>query len=160
MQAVFTLVALLIVGSWALPTVLPAPPRGEENMNLNLSSTSFPNGGEIAKKFTCDGPDVSPALSWSEAPARAKSFALLMDDPDAPVGNWNHWTLWNLPPTARKLDEGLSKAAQLPDGAQQGLNDFRKTGYNGPCPPPGTPHRYYFKIFCARPETHVESRRF
>jgi len=120
---------------------------GEKAMSLTLSSTSFSNGGDIAKKFTCDGADTSPQLSWSDPPATTKSFALLVDDPDAPVGNWNHWTLWNLPSSARGLPEGVSKEARLPDGSQQGLNDFRKTGYNGPCPPPGKPHRYYFKLF-------------
>ena len=120
---------------------------GGTNVSLTISSSSFSNGGEIAKKFTCDGADVSPQLSWNEPPAGTRSFALLADDPDAPVGNWNHWVLWNLPPEARALAEGLSKTAHLPDGSQQGTNDFRKTGYNGPCPPPGKPHRYYFKLF-------------
>jgi len=116
-------------------------------MSMALSSPSFSNGGDIARKFTCDGADLSPQLAWNEPPAGTKSFALLVDDPDAPVGNWNHWTLWNLPPSARGLPEGMSKEARLPDGSQQGLNDFRKTGYNGPCPPAGKPHRYYFKLF-------------
>jgi Raf kinase inhibitor-like YbhB/YbcL family protein len=116
-------------------------------MALAISSTRFTNGGDISKPFTCDGADVSPPLVWTEPPQGTKSFALLVDDPDAPVGNWNHWTLWNLPPTARGLPEGLSKTAQLSDGTMQGLNDFRKAGYNGPCPPSGKPHRYYFKLF-------------
>jgi len=116
-------------------------------MALAISSKSFANSGEIPKKFTCDGEDVSPDLSWNEAPAGTKTFALLADDPDAPAGNWNHWTLWNVPPESRGLPEGTSKVAQLRDGSQQGLNDFRKVGYNGPCPPPGKPHRYYFKLF-------------
>jgi len=114
---------------------------------FTISSSSFANGGDIAKKFTCDAADVSPQLSWSDPPAGTKSLALLTDDPDAPVGNWNHWVLWNLPGETRQLGEGVSKAAQLPDGSQQGLNDFHKIGYNGPCPPPGKPHRYYFKLF-------------
>lgn len=116
-------------------------------MVLSLSSKSFANGGDMRKKFTCDAEDVSPELSWNEAPAGTKSFALLADDPDAPVGNWNHWVLWNVPPESRSLPEGVSKVAKLPDGSQQGLNDFPKVGYNGPCPPPGKPHRYYFKLF-------------
>lgn len=122
-------------------------PAGGNPMSLSISSPSFSSGGEIPKKFTCDGTDVSPQLAWTEPPAGTKSFALLVDDPDAPVGNWNHWTLWNTPASARGLGEGLSKDATLPDGSQQGKNDFRKTGYNGPCPPPGKPHRYYFKLF-------------
>lgn len=116
-------------------------------MAFTISSPSFPNGGDIAKKFTCDAADVSPQLAWTDPPAGTKSLALLADDPDAPVGNWNHWVLWNLPAETRQLAEAVSKAAQLPDGSRQGLNDFRKTGYNGPCPPPGKPHRYYFKLF-------------
>jgi Raf kinase inhibitor-like YbhB/YbcL family protein len=127
-------------------------------MSLALSSKSFSNGGEIPKKFTCDGEDVSPELSWNEAPAGTKSWALLADDPDAPVGNWNHWTVWNVPPEARGLREGVSKTAQLPDGTQQGLNDFGKVGYNGPCPPPGKPHRYYCKLFALDTKLTLKER--
>jgi Raf kinase inhibitor-like YbhB/YbcL family protein len=117
------------------------------SLAFTISSPSFSDGGDIAKKFTCDGADVSPQLSWSDAPAGTKSLALLADDPDAPVGNWNHWVLWNLHVESRQLPENVAKTAQLPEGTRQGMNDFRKTGYNGPCPPPGKPHRYYFKIF-------------
>ena len=114
---------------------------------MNLSSPSFKNGGDIDKKFTCDGADVSPELVWSDAPAGTKTFALLVDDPDAPVGNWNHWTIWNVPASAQHLSEGTPKEARLSDGSQQGLNDFHEPGYNGPCPPQGKRHRYYFKLF-------------
>lgn len=120
---------------------------GGPPMQLAISSPAFSHGGSIPKKFTCDGPDLSPQLAWSESATATKSFALLVDDPDAPVGNWNHWTAWNLPATSRGLPEGVSKDARLADGAEQGRNDFGKTGYNGPCPPPGKPHRYYFKLF-------------
>ena len=116
-------------------------------MSLTISSPSFSNGGSIAQKFTCDGPDVSPQLDWTEPPAGTKTFALLVDDPDAPVGNWNHWAIWNLPATLRSLPEGVRKVTHLPDGSEQGMNDFHKPGYNGPCPPAGKPHRYYFKLF-------------
>jgi Raf kinase inhibitor-like YbhB/YbcL family protein len=116
-------------------------------MSLTISSSSFPNGGDIARKYTCDAVDVSPQLSWTEPPAGTKTFALLVDDPDAPVGNWNHWTIWNLPASLRTLAEGVSKDTRLSDGSEQGRNDFGKTGYNGPCPPAGKPHRYYFKLF-------------
>lgn len=127
----------------------PANPAGtkDPSASMALSSPSFPNAGNIQKQFTCDGADLSPKLSWTDPPAGAKSFALLVDDPDAPAGNWNHWTAWNLPSTLRSLSEGVPKTAQLPDGTAQGKNDFRKPGYNGPCPPPGKPHRYYFKLF-------------
>ena len=116
-------------------------------MPFTISSPSFPNGGDIPKQFTCDGADVSPELLWTDPPAATKTFALLVDDPDAPVGNWNHWTAWNLPATLRSLPEGVAKTASLPDVSEQGVNDFRKAGYNGPCPPPGKPHRYHFKLF-------------
>jgi len=116
-------------------------------MLFTISSSAFSNGSSIPKKFTCDGPDVSPTLAWTEPPTGTKSFALLVDDPDAPAGNWNHWTMWNLPATLLSLPEGVSKDARLSDGTEQGQNDFGKAGYNGPCPPPGKPHRYYFKLF-------------
>ena len=121
--------------------------NGESAMSFSISTPSFSNGGEIPKKFTCDGVDVSPQLSWTEPPAGTKSLALLVDDPDAPVGNWNHWIMWNLPAATRGLPDGVKKETPLPDGSEQGKNDFHKAGYNGPCPPPGKPHRYYFKIF-------------
>ena len=126
--------------------LLLAPER-ETAMSLSISSPSFSSGGDIPKKFTCDGVDVSPQLSWTEPPAGTKSFALLVDDPDAPVGTWNHWTMWTVPASARGLAEGVKKEAILPDGSEQGKNDFRKTGYNGPCPPSGKPHHYHFKLF-------------
>ena len=116
-------------------------------MSLTISSPSFSNGGDIAKKFTCDSSDVSPPFSWNDPPPATKSFAVLADDPDAPVGNWNHWAVWNLPSALRGMPENVSKDARLPDGSQQGRNDFGKTGYNGPCPPPGKSHRYYFKLY-------------
>jgi Raf kinase inhibitor-like YbhB/YbcL family protein len=119
----------------------------DQTMSLTISSPSFSNGGAIDKKFTCDGVDVSPQLNWNEPPTGTQTFALLTDDPDAPVGNWNHWAIWNLPSNLRSLPEGVSKNARLPDGSAQGMNDFHKTGYNGPCPPAGKPHRYYFKLF-------------
>jgi len=121
--------------------------EAEASMFLTISSPSFSNGGNIPQKFTCDGADVSPQLSWSEPPAGTKTLALLVDDPDAPVGNWNHWTMWNVPTTTRSFAEGLRKEAELSDGSRQGQNDFRQTGYNGPCPPRGKPHRYYFKLY-------------
>ena len=116
-------------------------------MSFETASTAFSNGGTIPKKFTCDGPDVSPPLRWTGAPAAAQSFALIMDDPDAPVGTWVHWVLYSLPAGTTELPEGVEKQEQLANGAIQGRNDFRRIGYGGPCPPPGTPHRYYFKLY-------------
>ncbi len=116
-------------------------------MSFRVSTTAFSAGEMIPKKFTCDGPDLSPPLTWKDAPARTQSFAIVVDDPDAPVGTWVHWVLYNLPANTKELPEGVEKKEQLASGALQGRNDFRKIGYNGPCPPPGKPHRYYFKLF-------------
>ena len=116
-------------------------------MSLTVSSKSFQSGGEIPKKFTCEGDDVSPQISWSGAPQGTQAFALIADDPDAPAGTWTHWVLYDVPASSTTLNEGTSKSEQLPDGSKQGRNDFHKVGYNGPCPPPGKPHRYFFKVY-------------
>jgi len=116
-------------------------------MTFSISSSSFSQGGEIPRKFTCDGVDVSPELSWTGAPAGTQSFALIADDPDAPVGTWTHWVLYDLPSQTAALPEGVSKVDEVPSGGRQGRNDFRKIGYGGPCPPPGRPHRYFFKLY-------------
>ena len=116
-------------------------------MSFQISSAAFSSGETIPKRFTCDGPDVSPQLSWKEAPARTQSFAVIMDDPDAPAGIWVHWVLYNLPANRKELPEGIEKQEQLASGALQGRNDFRKIGYGGPCPPRGTPHHYHFKLY-------------
>jgi Raf kinase inhibitor-like YbhB/YbcL family protein len=116
-------------------------------MSFQISSAALSNGESIPKKFTCDGPDVSPQLSWKDAPAATQSWALIVDDPDAPVGTWVHWVLYALPANTRELREGVEKREQIAAGGLQGRNDFRKIGYGGPCPPPGTPHRYYFKLY-------------
>jgi Raf kinase inhibitor-like YbhB/YbcL family protein len=116
-------------------------------MAFSISSSDFQNGGDIPKKFTCDGADSSPELSWTEPPADTQSLALIADDPDAPGGTFTHWVLFNLPTGTRNLTSNVSKIDELPNGARQGRNGFRKIGYGGPCPPPGKPHRYYFKLY-------------
>jgi len=116
-------------------------------MSFTLSSTAFPPGGDIPSQYTCSGADVSPALSWNDPPAGTQSFALIADDPDAPVGTWVHWVAYDLPASARQLPEAVPKTEAIAGGGVQGQNDFRKTGYGGPCPPPGKPHRYYFKLY-------------
>lgn len=121
--------------------------KGGPTMAFTMRSTAFSNGGDIPKEFTCSGEDRSPALEWSEAPAGTKSFALIADDPDAPLGTWVHWVIFNIPGAAHLLPGTIDKKDQLADGARQGRNDFRKIGYNGPCPPPGKPHRYFFKLY-------------
>ena len=104
---------------------------------MKISSASFSAGEMIPKKFTCDGPDASPKLTWTEPPAKTQSFALIMDDPDAPAGTWVHWVLFDLPAETRELAEGVAKQEQLANGARQGRNDFGKIGYGEPYPPPG-----------------------
>jgi Raf kinase inhibitor-like YbhB/YbcL family protein len=116
-------------------------------MALHLRSAAFQAGGDIPVEFTCDGRDVSPRLEWGNGPAHTRSFALIVDDPDAPHGTWVHWLLYDLPASAVHLDEGVPAQRELPSGARQGLNDFRKIGYGGPCPPPGPTHRYYFRLY-------------
>jgi hypothetical protein len=121
--------------------------QGGRTMSFALQSTAFSNGGEIPRRFTCEGADLSPALSWDAVPAGAQSLALIADDPDAPVGTWTHWLIWNIPAHATALPEGVAKTGSLDNGARQGVNDFRRIGYGGPCPPPGKPHRYFFKLY-------------
>jgi Raf kinase inhibitor-like YbhB/YbcL family protein len=116
-------------------------------MNMQITSTAFTEGQPIPEKYTCSGEDVSPPLTWSNAPAGTKSFALITDDPDAPMRTWVHWVIFNLPSATTSLPENTPKSPELPDGAKQGVNDFHQIGYGGPCPPPGKPHRYYFKIY-------------
>jgi Raf kinase inhibitor-like YbhB/YbcL family protein len=126
-------------------------------MAFTLRSPDFANGGEIPKPFTCSGGDRSPALEWAGAPAGTKSFALIADDPDAPAGTWVHWVIFNVPATASGLHGGVERKDQLTDGTRQGRNDFRKIGYNGPCPPPGKPHRYFFKLYALNAELALGS---
>jgi len=116
-------------------------------VTFQLKSPDFAAGADIPKQFTCSGADISPALEWNDPPANAKSFALIADDPDAPVGTWVHWVLYDLSPNLRSLPQNLPKTEQSPDGWRQGMNDFRKIGYGGPCPPPGKAHRYFFKLY-------------
>ncbi|MFO0968372.1 MAG: YbhB/YbcL family Raf kinase inhibitor-like protein [Gemmataceae bacterium] len=114
---------------------------------MHLTSSAFNDGDTIPIRHTADGPNISPALEWTGAPASAKSFALICDDPDAPRGTWVHWVLFNLPADATALPEGVATAPTLDIGAAQGKNDFRNPGYGGPSPPPGKPHRYFFRLY-------------
>ena len=114
---------------------------------LQLSSPAFADGQPIPQKHTGEGPDHSPPLKWSGVPPNARSLALIADDPDAPVGTWTHWVLYDLPPTSTELSEDVPKTQFLPGNAKQGINDFRRLGYGGPMPPPGKPHRYFFKLY-------------
>jgi len=116
-------------------------------MALTLTSSAFAAGAAIPPQYTCKGADNSPVLEWSGSPANAASFAMIMDDPDAPAGTWVHWVLWNLPAATHSLPQGVPKREQLDDGSRQGKNSFQKVGYNGPCPPAGQTHRYFFRLY-------------
>ncbi len=126
-------------------------------MAFTLKTTAFQHGAEIPKKYTCSGEDVSPALSWNGTPEGTKSFALIADDPDAPVGTWVHWVAYDIPNGGRQLPEALPKTESISGGGRQGQNDFKKTGYGGPCPPPGKPHRYFFKLYALDTELNLKS---
>lgn len=115
-------------------------------MEIKLESNSFKNGEHIPSKFTIDGENISPQLKWSNGPADTKSYAIINDDPDAPIGDWVHWIIYNIPLRVNELKENISPLKLLPDGSMHGMNDFKKFGYGGPAPPSGT-HRYYFKIY-------------
>jgi Raf kinase inhibitor-like YbhB/YbcL family protein len=119
-------------------------------MTLSLASAAFHAGGEIPRRFTCEGDDVSPPLAWSGIPPGTKSLALVMDDPDAPDPKhpkvvWVHWVLYDIPPGTNGLPEALAPGA-LPSGTREGRNSWHRTGYGGPCPPIGR-HRYFHKLY-------------
>jgi Raf kinase inhibitor-like YbhB/YbcL family protein len=119
-------------------------------MSLALTSPAFTPGGEIPALFTCEGRDLSPALAWTGVPESARCLVLVVDDPDAPDPKapkmtWVHWVLYNLPPTAHGLPEGVAPT-ELPAGTREGTNDWKRTGYGGPCPPIGR-HRYFHKLY-------------
>lgn len=131
--------------------------RGGEIMALELKSSAFNNNEFIPVKYTCKGEDISPSLSWSGVPEGTKSFALICDDPDAPMGTWVHWVLYDIPAEKRNFSEGVSKQKILEDGSKQGMTDFRRIGYGGPCPPPGAPHRYFFKLYALDEMLNLQS---
>lgn len=122
-------------------------PAGGTAMKLEVSSPDFREGETIPTANTADGRNASPALHWQSGPKGTKSYALICDDPDAPAKTWVHWVLFNLPADEHELPAGVRTDATLASGARQGKNDFGKTGYGGPSPPPGKPHHYHFKIY-------------
>ena len=129
-----------------LVAALLAPPGGAA-LAFELKSAAFKSGETIPRRYTCEGEDVSPPLAWAGAPSGTKSFALVCDDPDAPVGTWVHWVLYDVSAAVTGLPEGVRPVPTLDDGSRQGANDFRRPGYGGPCPPRGAPHRYLFRLY-------------
>jgi Raf kinase inhibitor-like YbhB/YbcL family protein len=126
-------------------------------MAINVTSAAFEEGGAIPTRYTCDGPDVSPPLSWSPVPDGARSLALIADDPDAPGGTFVHGVIYNLPPDTRRLPEDVPNRETQPSGARQGVNGAGSVGYMGPCPPSGA-HRYFFKVYALDTELDLGGR--
>lgn len=137
---------ILLVGCVGAAAPAPTPTRELRAVQMKLTSPAFNEGGPIPAKFTCNGADVSPPLAWTDVPAGTKSLALICDDPDAPVGTWVHWVLFDLPPSLSGLPEGIPARPTLEGGGVHGTNSWRRIGYGGPCPPGGT-HRYFFKLY-------------
>jgi Raf kinase inhibitor-like YbhB/YbcL family protein len=139
-----------------LATVLVA---ATAEAQMKLTSPSSENQQPIPAKHTGEGADASPSLKWEGAPSNTKSFALICDDPDAPVGTWVHWVIYNIPAGTTELPEGVAKSDTLAGGARQGVNDFGKVGYNGPMPPRGHgKHRYFFKLYALKTELDLKPR--
>ncbi|WP_461209723.1 YbhB/YbcL family Raf kinase inhibitor-like protein [Desulfocurvus sp. DL9XJH121] len=114
---------------------------------MKLMSSSFDEGQHIPLQYTCDASDFSPALEWDDAPENTRSFALICDDPDAPGGTWTHWVIYGIPGVVFQLAAKMPRMDAHPSGLKQGLNSWGRLGYNGPCPPPGAPHRYFFTLY-------------
>lgn len=149
-------IALLMVGTLYGQDSFKVPEKAKKSF-LHLQSSSFKDGGMIPDNFTCKGKDISPELNWKNAPAKTKCFALIIEDPDAPLKTWVHWVIFNIPAKVSGLSgspmgqthellEGFPRDEKTTEGILQGTNDFGKIGYDGPCPPDGT-HRYYFKLY-------------
>lgn len=141
--------ALLFCGCFIFAFVLwqqPAQTWGQGRAALAVRSAGFTDGGTIPRRFTCDGEGMSPEITWTAAPTETKSIALVMDDLDAP-GGFTHWLAWNLAPELRELPEGASTRHAMPQGSNEGRNDFDVLGYGGPCPPHGSSHHYVFSLY-------------
>jgi Raf kinase inhibitor-like YbhB/YbcL family protein len=142
-----TVISLILLAAGASALIfggprVPSPGmEGFNEGNMRIESPSFAQNGAIPAAHTCDGGDISPPLAISGVPEGAASLALIVDDPDAPIGTWTHWTVWNIPADSASIAEG-----SVPRGAVEGTTSFGKTGYGGPCPPSGT-HRYFFKLY-------------
>ena len=143
---IFILVNLILLSSCKEDNNDDSKTKGDIKMDIKITSPAFEDGGMIPAKYTCDGSDISPPLGWENIPADAESIALICDDPDAPMGTFVHWVMYNVPADKGSLEENIADDETLDDGTRQGISSFGKTGYGGPCPPSGT-HRYFFKIY-------------
>jgi Raf kinase inhibitor-like YbhB/YbcL family protein len=156
--------ALLLAGMVAKPprharaATAPSAAQNQPEAKLQLTSSSFQADSALAAQYTCDGTNVSPSLAWTEPPAGTQSFALVVDDPDAPAKTVIHWLIYDLPAATRALPEGVPTKAKLPDGSRQGKNDHGKIGYSGPCPPAGAAHHYFFKLYALDYQTGLKPK--
>ena len=135
----YQVICIILFLAFSISAFSEKSPGGQ----MKITSNDFENGKLIPSKYTCDGSDISPSISWDGTPANTKSFVLIVDDPDAPHGTWDHWILFNIPSSVHQLPENIST---LPEGTREGKNSWDKTGYGGPCPPSGV-HRYFFKLY-------------
>ena len=142
---------LLVAVAWCL---LHGAPAGAEG--FGIFSPAFRHGEAIPKKYSCDRADVSPPLRWIGAPPKTKSFVVIAEDPDVPAGSWVQWVLYDLPAGAGGVRQGIPAGDRLSDGTKQGVNEFGKVGYSGPCPPPGKVHHYYFRVYALDAPTRLE----
>ncbi len=147
MRSISFIVLAVVFAAAGFPAKGQTPHPASSRMSFQVTSPAFAAGQAVPRQYTCDGADQSPALQWSEAPSGTVTFALVVDDPDAPVGDWVHWVAWNIPAASHGMAENFTRQEQLPDGTRQGQNDFQEVGYNGPCPPPGKAHRYFFRVY-------------
>ncbi len=154
------LVATLYVNTPQRAHAAFAEPQAQKTgeTKFQLTSSSFTPDAALPAKYSCDGSDTSPALAWTEPPAGTQSFALVVDDPDAPKKTVMHWLLYDLPVATRVLPEGVPTSAKLPDGSRQGKNDHGKIGYSGPCPPAGAAHHYFFKLYALDYKTGLKPK--
>ncbi len=140
-KAIFKACILIVVVFLGSSIVIA---KGE--VAMQISSSAFSHEQKIPTRFTCDGQDISPPLSWQQVPSETKSLVLICDDPDAPMGTWVHWVFYDIPPGVSQLPENIEPAQHPAVGGTQGTSDFGRIGYGGPCPPSGT-HRYFFKLY-------------
>lgn len=138
------LVLVILAGPFTIPRLSSASTQFQNQSTMELTSSAFKNGEHIPAKYTCDGADMSPPLSWAQSPTQTKTFVLVLDDPNA--AGFTHWVIYNIPATLTGLEENVPRKGNLPNGASQGMNGFDAVGYNGPCPPSGT-HNYKFHLY-------------
>jgi hypothetical protein len=154
------LVAGVVIGVLScVPAALAAAEKGKKAMEMTLTSTAFRHGAAIPARYTGDGADVSPPLAWTGVPEGTRAFALICDDPDAPMGTWVHWVLYDIPAAVTNLPEKVAATDTVPDIGTHGVTDFRRVGYGGPAPPRGKPHRYFFTLYALDQPTGLPARR-